>query len=196
MDIDIDLSKKKLEKLNLFNNQLTHASMVEDGELKKHLVAVYFQQIPKDKETGLSAIPYTNTEDLGYLKIDMLNVALLDNFKSKDEMKRLLKIEPDWSMLEDEEIVKRLFHIRQHFDIVFQVKPKSIQDLSDVLALIRPNKRALLDKYLQNPAKIRPELHTKREKSDLRRSHSVPYAMLVVLHMHLLKREMKHEATK
>lgn len=194
MDIDIDLAKKKIEKLKLFNNQITHASTIEDGELKKHNVGVYFQQVPKDKETGLCAIPYNKTEELGYLKIDMLPLQLLNNFKSKDELKQLLKIEPDWSMLEDETFVKQLFHLHEHFDIVFQVKPKSIQDLSDVLALIRPGKRLLLDKYLRNPDKVRPELHTKREKSDLRRSHSVPYAMLIVLHMHLLKRGITHEA--
>lgn len=186
MDIDIDLAST-FDPKDLFKDKVTHASMVEDGELKKHLVGVHFQNVPKDADSGLAAIPYNKIEDLGYFKIDLLPLTLLNNFENKDEIRYLLNIEPDWSMLEDESVVKQLFHIKNHFDLVYQVRPKCIEDLSDVLALIRPSKAPLLNKYLRNREAVRPELHTKREKGDLRRSHSIPYAMLIVLHMHLLK---------
>lgn len=188
MDIDIDLATT-FDPKKLFKDKITFASIVEKGELRKHQVGVYFQQIPKDQDSELSAIPYNKSEEFGYLKIDFLHLHLLNYFESKEEIRELLNIEPDWSMLENKYIVDKLFHLANHFDVVSQVKPKSIEDLSDVLALIRPNKIKLLHKYLKNREKIRPELHTKRDKSDLRRSHSIPYAMLIVLHMHILKHE-------
>lgn len=198
MDIDLDFADSAHVK-TVFKDKITLASRVENNELRQHPVGVYFQNIPRDTETGFAAIPCIisgeeprrdRAQELGYFKIDLLHVDLLKHFKSKEEIRKLLKIEPDWSMLEDETIVKQLFHIRNQFDVVFQVKPKSIDDLSDVLALIRPGKIKLLDKYLKNRDAIRLELYTKRQGSDLRKSHTIPYAMLIMLHMHILKREL------
>lgn len=194
MDIDIDTASLNVKEI--FKDRITFASIVENGEIKKHNVGIYFQNIPKDKVTDLAAIPYNKAEEFGYLKIDILNLNLLSQFKSKNEIRKLLKIEPDWKMLEDETVVKQLFHLHKHFDIVYQVKPKSISDLSDVLALIRPGKIKLLSKYLINPDSVREELHTKRDKSDLRRSHSLPYAMLIVLNLHLIKINNDNEQDK
>ena len=80
-----------------------------------------------------------------------------------------------------------MFHIGNHFDIVNKVKPKSVIELSDILALIRPGKKKLLDSYLESPEAVRPELFTKRINSDMRRSHTIPYALLIVLQLHLVK---------
>lgn len=197
MDIDIDLADSDLAK-KIFDDKITLASRVENGELIKHLVGVYLQDIPRDTETGLAAIPCILSSEeprrdraleLGYFKIDFLHLDLLKNFKSKQEIRDLLRKEPDWKMLEDPDIVKRLFHIHRHFDVVFQVRPTSIEQLSDILALIRPNKIALLDKYLKNPADIRKELYTRRSKTDMKKAHALPYAMLIVLNMHLIQRK-------
>ena len=185
MDIDIDLAPDT-EPEQLFKH-LVAASRVEDGELLKHSVGYYFQDIPTDKITGLSAIPYDHTEDMGYYKIDLLTVKLLENFNSKEEMRQLQGKEPKWEMLENEEIVKTLFHLGKHFDILSRVKPRSIQELADVFALIRPNKRSLLDKYLKNPVKYRTELFTKRAPEDMRKAHAIPYAILIVLQLHLIE---------
>lgn len=185
MDIDIDLPPD-VEIDKLFP-MVRHASRVEDGELKKHQVGVHFQEIPLDSITGLAAIPFTDVEDEGYYKIDMLHLNLLQHFDSKDEMRKLQDEEPDWSLLENEDVVKRLFHLGKHFDTIAKVKPKSVEQLADVFALIRPNKRVLLDKYLQNPERWREELFTKRDPSDMRKAHAVPYALMIVLQLHLIK---------
>lgn len=185
MDIDIDL-QPGIDPNKLFRN-IIPASRVEEGELKKHLVGYYFQDIPVDPVTGYSAIPYDKSEDLGYLKIDLLTVNILENFRSKKEMRQLLKKEPDWTLLHDEEVVKKLFHLGNHFDVVSKVRPTSVQELADVFALIRPNKRPLLNKYMKNPKKIRVELFTKREAMDMRKAHAIPYALLIVLQLHLIK---------
>lgn len=184
MDIDIDLPtnfdpKKHFDVIN--------ASMVESGKLKKHNAGVYFQSIPVDKVTGLSAIPYKESEDQGFIKIDMLHLSFLNNFNSKKEIKALLKKEPNWKLLKEIKAIEKLFHIGNHVDVVMRVKPKSISDLSDILALIRPSKRKLLDKYVRNKKTVLKELYTKRQPSDMRKSHTVPYAMIIVLQLHLIE---------
>ena len=184
MDIDIDLPTH-FNPLDHFD--ITRASMVENGELKKHNAGVYFQRIPTDSLTGLSAIPYKESENEGFLKIDMLHLSFLNIFKNKKELKVLLAHEPDWDMLKNKKIVKKLFHIGKHFDVVKRVKPTSISDLSDILALIRPNKYRLIDKYIKDKNKVLDILYTKQHSSDMRKSHTVPYAMIIVIQLHLIK---------
>lgn len=187
MDIDIDITPKFKPK-SLFD--ITPASIIENGELKPHLVGVYFQNIPVDKITGLSAIPYKEAQDNGFFKIDMLNLSILEHFESKEEIRKLLKKEPDWSLLEDPEVVPKLFHLSKHYDTVAKIKPRSVSDLADCLAIIRPNKTKLVDKYLKNKKSVQKELYTKRDPSDLRKSHAIPYALLIVLQLHLIKADI------
>ena len=187
MDIDIDVTPK-FKAETLF--KVVRASIVEQGELTQHNVGVYLQNMPKDKLTGLAAIPYKEAQDEGYFKIDILPLQILTNFESKDEIRQLLKIEPDWSLLNDEKVVKKLFHLSKHFDIIQKINPTSISDIADVLALIRPGKTLLVDKYIKNKKSVLVELYTKRESSDLRKSHAIPYAQLIVLQLHLIKAEI------
>lgn len=197
MDIDIDFADAQAVK-KLFKDRIVLASQIENDDIKKHNVGVYFQTIPIDKELNIAAIPCLITGEtprrdrageLGYIKIDLLEVKLLQKFKSKSEIRQLLKIDPDWTMLENENIVQQLFQIRKHFDVVSQVRPKSIQELADVLALIRPNKRKLLDEYIKDPVKVRENLLYKREegeKSSFRMAHALPYSMLIILNLHYI----------
>ena len=186
MDIDIDISPK-FEIDEIFKG-IQHASIVENGKLKKHLVGVYFQNIPIDKETQLSAIPYDKADDEGFKKIDILNLKILSNFSSKAQIKQILAEEPDWTMLTYEEVVNELFHLSGHFDVVDKIVPKSISELADVLALIRPNKIKLINKYLNNKKETIKELYVKNSPSDLRKSHAIPYAMIIILNMWLIKK--------
>lgn len=187
MDIDIDVTPKfKPEKIF----KVVNASIVEKDELKKHNVGIYFQSIPVDKVTGYAAIPYKEANDHGFFKIDMLPLHILENFDSKDEIRQLLKIDPDWTMLEDPEVVEKLFHLSKHYDTIQKIQPRSVSDLADCLAIIRPNKIKLADKYLKNKKAIIKELYTKRDPSDLRKSHAIPYALLIVLQLHLIKAEI------
>ncbi len=188
MDIDIDVKDNKHIK-ELLKEYMVSASMIEDDELKSHPVGIYLQNIPKDALTGLSAIPYTEAENLGYTKIDILNLNLLDIFESRKELEDCIEMEPDWNILKNEYIVSKLFHISKHFDVVNKVKPSCIEDLADILALIRPNKRNLLPEYLKDKYSTRKVLYEKNEASDLRKSHAISYAMNIVLQMNLLRME-------
>jgi hypothetical protein len=191
MDIDIDIAPE-VDVEELFPNVI-RSSRIENDELKKHNVGYHFQNIAVDPITGFAAIPakpdkpVDQLKEHGYIKIDMITVNLLKHFKSKEEMRELQEKEPDWSLLEDEEVVSKLFHLAKHFDVISRVKPRSIVALADVFALIRPNKLKMLDKYLSNPEQYREELFTKRDPSDMRRAHALPYALLIVLQLHLIK---------
>lgn len=185
MDIDIDL-RTDFDTKKIFP-EVVNASTVENDELKKHLVGVYFQNIPVDPISGFSAIPYDRAEDFGFLKIDLLHLSVLDIFENKREIRALLKKQPDWTMLEHPEIVQKLFHLSKHFDTLNKIKPTSVEELADVLALIRPGKIRLIHKYINNKDEVRKELYNKEQNSDLRKAHAIPYALLVILQMHLIK---------
>jgi len=186
MDIDIDLPSTFRPQQTF--KQVVTASMVKDGELLKHPCGVYFQTVPVDQTTGLAAIPYEEASVLGYFKIDFLHLTVLDYFKSKEEVRELAKKEPDWNLLLIEDNVFKLFQISKHYNIISRVKPKSVIELADIIALIRPGKRQLLDDYLANKEKIRPLLYRQAndDKSSFRKSHAIAYAMTIVLQLHLI----------
>ncbi len=184
MDIDIDFPTT-FDPADIFIG--TKASMVNNNELKKHPAGFYFQDIPVDPITGLAAIPYKKAEALGFFKIDCLHISLLDDFASKDEIRTLLQIEPDWSMLENQHVVEKLSQLKNHFDVVHIIQPKNIEDLCDCISIFRPGKQHLLQFYRQNKKVIREELYKKTDEYYFKRSHALAYAMNVVLQMHLIK---------
>ena len=185
MDIDIDLQTTFDPRLLM--KQAIPASMLKNGDLVKHQCGHYFQAIPIDPLTNIAAIPYEQAEDLGYFKIDFLHLSLLDGFKSKTEIRTLLAQQPNWQLLLDPEQATKLFHLHKHGHLLQRVKPKSVQELADCLALIRPGKRELLDPYLRNKEKVRPILYTKADNGySFKRSHAISYALTIVLQLHLI----------
>jgi DNA polymerase III alpha subunit len=104
----------------------------------------------------------------------------------------LTKIAPDWKLLTKKEIVEKLFHLSNHADMVTRVKPKSVAELADCLALIRPSKKHLVPKYIQdrNDPELLEELYRKESKSDFRKSHAIPYALLIVIQLHLISADL------
>jgi DNA polymerase III alpha subunit len=155
--------------------------------LKQHNSGCYFQNIAKDSFTDLAAIPYKEAEDIGFFKIDFLHISPLDDFTSNKELVELANKEPNWKLLEHPYIVGKLWQISKHYDIVSQVKPKSLIELADVIALTKPNKRILLDKYVRNREVTRKELYNRREKKDMRKSHVIPYAQIIVAQLNLIE---------
>ena len=195
MDIDIDVSSKT-QPLEIFPD-IIPASLNEAGKLRKHNVGYYFQSIPVDEVSGLSAITYKNAPNFNYFKVDIINLNLLDKFSSKKELRDLMHKEPLWDLLEERKIVEQLFHLHNKFDVVYKVKPRSILELADCLALIRPNKVKLIDKYIRakDKTEIRKVLYTKQDPSDLRKSHAIPYAYLIIAQLNLIERELTNDET-
>lgn len=194
-DIDID-TITAFDPLDYFP-KIIRASQVEKQKLKKHSVGVYFQNIPQDKITSLSSIPYKESEDLGYFKVDFLHLSILNDFKSKAEIKELLKKEPNWKLLENKEIVQQLFQLSKHFNTVSKIKPTSVMELADCMALIRPAKFFLIDSFAKaktetDMKKLRTILYSSptNEKMWFKKSHAVAYALTATLQMHLLERKL------
>lgn len=187
MDIDIDVSPDTDIK-KLFPKAVA-ASRVNDGELVQHPCGYYFENIPVDKLTTHAAIPHKQAAEIGYTKIDFLHLSLLNQFKSKAEFRKACRKQPDWSMLRNKEIVSQLFQIRNSFDIVLKISPTSIQELADTIALIRPDKRHLLNDYLRNKKAVRPLLYrsAKDDKSAFRMGHSLAYSVTIVAQLNYLK---------
>jgi len=184
-DVDIDLPTSfKAEKLF---PTFTKASMVKGEQLMPHSCGYYAQNIPQDIVTGLAAIPYQQAEELGYLKIDFLHLHVYNYFESREEIDLLLELEPDWGLLTVPSEQVKLFQLSKHGDILSAVKPKSIEELADVLALIRPGKKQLLKLYQAQRESTRRILYAKDEQGySFKKSHAICYAMVIVLQLHLI----------
>lgn len=181
-DVDIDfLDRNKALKA------LPHISalMVNGGAAQRHNTGIYFQNIPTNPLTGVASIPYKDAERLGYFKIDFINNSVYQGVKDAEHLQRLIESEPEWSLLEDQEFVGLLVHIHDHFDIVNVIKPKSVDDLAVVLALIRPGKRHLLN---EPRSKIDSEIWVQPTDGSyfFKKSHSYAYAVSIVAQMNLL----------
>jgi DNA polymerase III alpha subunit len=96
---------------------------------------------------------------------------------------------PNWKLLEDEENVGKLFQIHNHFNVISQVKPKSVQELADCITLIRPGKKHLLPAYLKNRETTRKNSLYARTADgySFKKSHAISYAFTIVLQLHLLE---------
>ena len=181
-DIDIDFGNR-----DLILQHIEHiaAAMRNVSPVKKHNTGVYVTEIPYDSFNDMANIDYTEAEDRGYLKLDLLNVHVYDQIKSETELIDLMR-EPNWSLLNKKEFVEQLVHLGNHYNNL-QKMPEpvdSIPRLAMFLACIRPAKKHLLGKSWSEVSK------TVWDKTDdgysFKRSHSCAYAHLVVVHMNLL----------
>lgn len=189
MDIDIDF-KTNFRCQDIFP-QAIRASMIKGNDLVKHPCGFFFQNIAKDDITELSAIPYEEAEVLGFFKIDFLHLSLLDQFKSKHTIRELTKRDPNWDLLLNPIHVATLFQIHKNHSLLLQVKPRSVQELADVLALIRPGKQYLLANYLSCKATTRSELYTNNGVGYyFKKSHAIAYALTIVLQLHLIQQNL------
>lgn len=183
-DIDIDL-RTDFNPKKLF--PWTRASLIKNDDLSPHPCGVHPQEIPEDPITELSAIPYKEAEELGYAKIDFLHLGIYDNFNSREEIEELIKVEPDWGLLTIPSEQKKLFQLSNHGDILSVVKPKSIEELADVLALIRPGKKQYVKLYTTQKEATRRILYAKDENGySFKKSHAIAYSLVIVLQLHLI----------
>ena len=104
------------------------------------------------------------------------------NVNSNDHLEELIQQEPVWELLEHKEIVEQLFHIHNHYNIVKQLKPNSIEQLAAVLAVIRPAKRHLLNKDWDT---INKEVWVKPSDDSyfFKKSHAIAYAIAIVVQL-------------
>lgn len=188
-DIDIDFADREKALAGLLH---IAASRDVDGTPARHQTGVYFQDIPTDPFSGLASIHYKDAADLGYFKIDFLNYSIYEGVRDEDHLIELLNRDPEWSLLDDKDIVPLFVHIGDYFGILQRIRPKSIEDLAVVLALIRPGKKHLL---LRPREEIDAEIWNSSpdDKYTFKRAHAISYAASIVVQMNLLVEQMAAE---
>ena len=113
------------------------------------------------------------------------NVSLYKDVKDEQHLDKLVSQEPLWELLEQEDFSKLLFHVGDHSSILKTMKPKTIEQLAMVLAVIRPAKRYLLK---QNWQEIEANVWKKPTDGSyyFKKAHAVAYAHAIVVQMNLI----------
>jgi DNA polymerase III alpha subunit len=188
-DVDIDFADRE-QVLKLLEH-VPAMQVMPNGTKQKHKTGVYFHPVPVNPFTGWCDVDYQKAEELGFFKVDLLNVSLYQRVKSKEHLTQLAEQEPLWDLLLDDQFVNLLFHLNGHGDILKKTCPTSVEQLAAVLAMIRPAKRYLIGKSWTT---IMKEVWTKPENGDyyFKKSHATAYAVAIVAQMNLICEEISY----
>ena len=190
-DIDIDLADR--DQLLKFINVTPARMTVQEGEVRRHASGVYPTNIPFDPINQCASIHFQTAEELGYFKIDLLNMSVYQLIKSPEHYEQMLALEPPWERLwTDDEFAKQLVHVAGSIQLLKTMRPDSIPRMAAFISIIRPGKT-----HLQN--KSWSEVFESVWDGDSSRgfvfkhAHAIGYAALVALHMNLLNQASEQE---
>ena len=98
-----------------------------------------------------------------------------------------MNLEPQWDRLYDKEFCRQVIHIGNHYDTLIAMPQavNSIARMAMFLAVIRPAKRHLIGKNWDEVAKTVWDVDSS-QGYQFKKSHSIAYSHLVVVHMNLL----------
>jgi hypothetical protein len=189
-DIDIDLADRE-QLLQLI--RATPARQHHQGQVRKHNSGVYVTDIPQDQVHGCAAIDYETAEQLGYFKIDLLNMSVYQLIKSPEHYEQLLAQEPPWSRLwTDPDWAGQLVHIGNYTELLKTMRPDSIPRMAAFISIIRPGKAHLQGQpWDQVFASVWDG--DASQGFVFKQSHAIGYATLVALHMNLLSQSCAPE---
>ena len=182
-DIDIDLADRN-QLLQLIN--ATSARQLHQGQVRKHNSGIYVTDIPYDPINECAAIDYETAEQLGYFKIDLLNMSVYQLITSPEHYEQMLAQPPDWSRLcTDSAWAQQLVHVGNYTELLKTMQPNTIPRLAALISIIRPGKSHLQNKEWSEV------FATVWDGNDsqgfiFKKSHAISYAKLVTLHMNLL----------
>ena len=185
-DIDIDFADR-----NTILNKLKHrVAKLDTG--KKHNTGVYATEIPHNPIDNLSTIEHKTAEERGYFKLDFLNVSIYKDIRNEQHLTELINKEPLWELLEHEDFSKDVFHLNNHDDVLRTLRPRNVEQLAAVLAIIRPAKRHLLNETWET---IMKEVWIKPTDGSyyFKKAHAISYAMACVVHMNLICEKISYE---
>jgi hypothetical protein len=182
-DIDIDFLDRT-EALKIIKH-VPAAIKESNGTFKKHNTGVYCHSIPYNPVTGLASFDYKEAEDRKYFKLDFLNVNVYKGVRDEEHLTKLMNQEPLWDLLLQDDFVNLLFHLNGHGTVLRKTCPTSVEQLSAVLAMIRPAKRHLIG---QDWTTIMKEVWTKPTGNEyyFKKAHAVAYAVAIVVQMNLI----------
>ena len=182
-DIDIDFADRN-QLLELI--QHTPARQLHQGQVRKHNSGIYVTDIPRDPVNQCAAIDYEAAEELGYFKIDLLNMSVYQLITGPEHYATAVAQEPNWTKLwTDTEWAKQLVHIGNYTDLLKEMKPDSIPRMAAFISIIRPGKAHLQRQPWNN---VFETVWDGDESKGyiFKKSHAISYAALVALHMNLL----------
>ena len=182
-DIDIDLANRD-QLLQLL--QVTPARQHTQGQIRRHNSGVYVTDIPWDPVNQCAAIDYETAEQLGYFKIDLLNMSVYQLIQDQAHYDLMLAQDPPWARLwTDPAWASQLVHVGNYTDLLKSMRPDSVPRMAAFISIIRPGKA-----HLQNCSW--DEVFASVWDGDnsrgfvFKQSHAISYAALVTLHMNLL----------
>lgn len=184
-DIDIDFADRE-KILSLIEH--IPAAMRKVNPIRKHATGIYVTEIPYDPVNDMAALDYNEAEERGYIKLDFLNVHVYSHIKDEKHLVELMR-EPNWHCLKDKEFVEKLIHLNNQYSAL-RAMPEpvnSIPRLAMFLAIIRPGKKHLIGKPWKEVAKTVWDKGT--DGYTFKKSHSLAYSHLVVVHMNLLEEQ-------
>jgi hypothetical protein len=182
-DIDLDLADRD-QLLKLI--RATSACQKTQGQVRRHNSGVYVTDIPYDPVNECASIDYETAEELGYFKIDLLNMSVYQLIKSPEHYEHILAQEPNWSKLwTDPDWAKKLVHVGNYTELLATMKPDSIPRMAAFISIIRPGKA-----HLQNRpwAEVFESVWNGDDSRGFvfKKAHALGYSKLVALHMNLL----------
>ena len=183
-DIDIDV----LDRKDVLNGlDYVSASMVIDEELKKHPTGVFFQNIPTDPKTGFASLPSGKKSGdyaagAGFYKIDLINNTAYKYVNGPEHLDEIVNREVPWDLFMQPDVVEKLQHIGNHFDIMAYYPPKTVEELAIIIALIRPAKRYLIgapwEEIVSKIWVVEPDGYR------FKKSHAISYALMITVQLH------------
>ena len=190
MNFDIDIDFGDRSKI-LEHIKHVPAAMRKVNPMRKHNTGVHVTEVPYDAINDMANIDYSEAEDRGYLKLDLLNVHVYSQIQSEMELIDLM-VDPNWKLLRNPEFVSKLVHLSNHYNSMLKMPEPvdSIPRLAMMLAIIRPGKKHLIG---QTWKEVGESVWEKNDEGySFKKSHSVGYAHLVVVHMNLLDNPLGH----
>lgn len=177
-DVDVDVAS------NTDRSSIGTRAIVYNEDTKRvlpHPSGVYLETVPIDNLTGNAAFDYKDGDAVGFYKVDILTNTVYDSFSSKEDLLLSAEKEPDWSLLQKPSVVDKLPHLSKHVEFVSEMKPTSVMELADCLALIRPGKIHLIDDYREDKERTRKRLYARPKHGVyFKKSHAVSYAVMIV----------------
>lgn len=182
-DIDIDFADRE-QVLKLI--RATPARQITNDQIRRHNSGVYVTDIPWDPVNACASIDYETAEQLGYFKIDLLNMSVYQLIRDQQHYDLMLAQEPNWSRLwTDSAWASQLVHVGNYTDLLQTMRPDSIPRMAAFISIVRPGKA-----HLQN-CSWQEVFESVWDGDDSRgfvfkKAHAIGYARLVALHMNLL----------
>jgi hypothetical protein len=185
-DIDLDFADRD-SVLKLIPH--TPARQMHQGQVRRHNSGVYVTDIPYDPVNQCASLDYETAEQLGYFKIDFLNMSVYQLIQDPEHYKQMLAQEPTWTRLwTNPEWAKQLVHVGNYTELLASMRPDSIPRMAAFISIIRPGKA-----HLQNqPWATVFESVWDGDSSQgfvFKHAHAIGYAALVALHMNLFSQD-------